>query len=58
MSVKWVTLLPIVGAVKQEVFHRFHGNALTQWAGWGLSLTDAKQVLVESDMSCAELEED
>ena len=44
-------------AVYQEVFDGFNCYALTVGTDWCIRLANAEEVMVETDVSCSELEE-
>ena len=47
----------VKGAVQQEVFDCLNCDALAAWADQCVRLADSKEVLVEANVSCLELEE-
>ena len=52
-----MSFLLIEGTVYQEVFDRFHCYALTIGTNWHVGFANSKEVVVEADVPCAELEE-
>jgi hypothetical protein len=50
-----MSLPAIEGAIQQVVLNRFYSYAAAVWARGRFDSLDAEQVLIQTDMPCAEL---